>query len=217
MKQDLCDITVVLDRSGSMFKLQDEVISAFNFFLDEQKKVEGDATFTLIQFDHQYEVIFEALNINEVVNLNQDTYVPRGITALLDAVGTAITSTGKRLAAMNERDRPSKVIFLIQTDGLENASKEFTAETVKKMISEQQDKYSWEFVFLGANIDAVSTATHLGIKERNAMTYFCSPGGTQDAFLSVSSNMASFRRGDKKDMSYEEKDFKAQEKAGVRK
>jgi len=215
MKQNYSDITVVLDRSGSMGSLTEEVIGSFNNFLDEQKKVEGEATFTLIQFDDQYEVNFDAIDLQKTSHLDESTYVPRGMTALFDAVGKAIISTGKRLSDMEESARPEKVIFLIQTDGEENASKEFSLKKVKSMIREQQEVYSWEFVFLGANIDAVSVAADIGIRQDRAMKYANNAQGTQEAFCSLSSNLASYRRGEKADMAYEDKDFEAQKTAGV--
>ncbi|QQG64643.1 vWA domain-containing protein [Desulfobulbus oligotrophicus] len=215
MKYNYSDITVVLDRSGSMGVLTSEVIGAFNTFVDEQKQVEEEATFTLVQFDDRYEVDCEAINIQEVSHLDETTYVPRGMTALFDAVGKAILSTGKRLSAMAESDRPEKVIFLIQTDGEENASKEFSLSTIKSMIRDQQEVYSWEFVFLGANIDAVSVAADIGIRRDRAMKYANNAAGLSEALCSLSTNLASFRRGKKVDMCYEESDYDAQEKAGV--
>jgi von Willebrand factor type A domain len=215
MKPNYSDITVVLDRSGSMECLTNEVIGAFNTFIDEQKQVEGEATFTLIQFDDHYEVNCEAINIHDVSNLNESTYVPRGMTALFDAVGRTILSTGKRLSAMAQQDRPEKVIFLIQTDGEENASKKFTLNKIKTMIKEQQEVYSWEFVFLGANIDATSVAADIGILQGRAMKYANNANGVSEALCSLSTNLASFRRGSKVDMSYEKADFDAQKKAGV--
>ena len=215
MKKNYCDITVVLDRSGSMQCLKHEVVGAFNTFVDEQKKVEGEATFSLIQFDDRYEVNYEAIDIQSVKPLDEKTYVPRGMTALYDAVGKAIISTGKRFNNMDESERPEKIIFLIQTDGEENASQKHTLKNVKSMIEEQQEKYSWEFVFLGSNIDAVGVATDIGIQQDRAMKYANNAQGTSLAFMSVSENLSSFRRGEKHDMSYEEKDLDAQKKAGV--
>jgi hypothetical protein len=215
MKKNYCDITVVLDRSGSMECLKHEVVGAFNTFVDEQKKVEGEATFSLIQFDDHYEVNYEAIDIHSVMPLDEKTYVPRGMTALYDAVGKAIISTGKRFNSMDESERPEKIIFLIQTDGEENASQKHTLKKVKSMIEEQQEKYSWEFVFLGSNIDAVGVATDIGIRQDRAMKYASNAQGTSHAFMSVSNNLSSFRRGDKRDMSYEEEDLDAQKKAGV--
>ncbi len=215
MKKDYCDITVVLDRSGSMECLKDEVVGAFNSFVNEQKKVEGKASFSLIQFDDHYEVNYEAIAIDNVIPLDDKTYVPRGMTALYDAVGKAIISTGERFSMMDESERPEKIIFLIQTDGEENASHEHTLKNVKSMIKEQQEKYSWEFVFLGSNIDAVGVAADIGIRKDRAMKYANNAQGTSEAFMSVSNNLSSFRRGHKRDMSYEEKDLRAQKKAGV--
>lgn len=215
MKQNYSDITVVLDRSGSMGVLTNEVIGAFNAFVDEQKQVEGEASFTLIQFGDHYEVNCEAINIQEVSRLDETTYVPRGMTALFDAVGRTIRSTGNRLSAMAESERPEKVIFLIQTDGMENASKNFTLDQIKTMIKEQQEVYSWEFVFLGANIDAISVAADIGILQGRAMKYANNAEGVSEALCSLSVNLASYRRGDKMDMSYEESDFDAQKRAGV--
>lgn len=215
MKQNYSDITVVLDRSGSMGVLTNEVIGAFNSFVDDQKQVEGEATFTLIQFDDRYEVNCEAINIQDVSHLDETSYVPRGMTALFDAVGKAIVSTGKRLSDMAESDRPEKVIFLIQTDGEENASKKYSLSKVKSMIREQQEVYSWEFVFLGANIDAISVAADIGIQQGRAMKYANNADGVSEALCSLSTNLASYRRGEKVDMSYEESDFDAQKKAGV--
>lgn len=125
MKENYSDITVVLDRSGSMECLTNEVIGAFNTFVDDQKQVEGEATFTLVQFDDHYEVNYDAINIQDAKHLDETTYVPRGMTALFDAVGKAIISTGKRLSAMAESDRPEKIIFLIQTDGEETHPRSF--------------------------------------------------------------------------------------------
>lgn len=215
MKENYSDITVVLDRSGSMEPLTHEVIGAFNAFVDEQKQVEGEASFTLIQFDDRYEVNCNAVDIQEVTHLDETTYVPRGMTALFDAVGKAIISTGTRLSEMDEADRPDKVIFLIQTDGEENASQEFSLNRIKAMIKEQQEVYSWEFVFLGANIDAVSVAADIGIRQDRAMKYANNAEGVSEALCSLSTNLASFRRGEKGDMAYEEKDFDAQKRAGV--
>ena len=198
-----------------MSSLSDEVIGAFNSFVDEQKQVAGTAVFSLIQFDDQYEVYLDAVELGKVGHLDRTTYVPRGLTALYDAVGTAIVATGKRLAAMDEAERPEKIVFLIQTDGAENASSRYDGRTIQAMIRHQREKYAWEFVFLGANIDAGSVAADLGIDQGRAMQYANNADGTRAAFASVSDNLARFRRGGKKDMSYEDQDRQAQRSAGV--
>lgn len=215
MKNGYSDITVVLDRSGSMACLVDEVIGAFNTFVDEQQQVAGQASFSLVQFDDRYEVYLDAVDLAKVGRLDRTTYVPRGMTALYDAVGRAIVATGTRLAALDEADRPDKVVFLIQTDGEENASHEYDAATLQDMIRHQQDKYAWEFVFLGANIDAGSVAEEIGIARDKALQYANNADGTRAAFAAVSDNLAGFRRGDRQHMAYAEEDREAQRKAGA--
>lgn len=215
MKNGYSDITVVLDRSGSMACLVDEVIGAFNTFVDEQQQVAGQASFSLVQFDDRYEVYLDAVDLAKVGRLDRTTYVPRGMTALYDAVGRAIVATGTRLAALDEAERPDKVVFLIQTDDMENASREFDAATLQAMIRHQQDKYAWVFVFLGANIDAGSVAEEIGIARDKALQYANNADGTRAAFAAVSDNLAGFRRGDRQHMAYAEEDREAQRKAGA--
>jgi hypothetical protein len=171
MKQNYTHISIVLDRSGSMDSCQDITREGFNTFITKQKKETGEATVTLVQFDDQYEVNYEFKDLKRVDHLTKKTYQPRGMTALLDAIGKAINNTGKRLATMAEEDRPSKVLFVIQTDGFENASEEFTREKVFGMIKHQREKYQWNFVFLGANQDAIATAISFGIGAKSSMSY----------------------------------------------
>ena len=194
--------------------LQQEVIGSFNKFLSDQKAVEGTATMTLIQFDDLYEVNYEMTNIQDVPELNTDTYVPRGMTAMYDAIGKAILTTGSTLDSMTEDERPEKVVVLIQTDGNENASNEFRQETIKKMITEQEDTYSWEFVFLGANIDAVAVGTGIGIKVKKSMTFVANAAGMDAGIDSLSSNLRSYRTGATCNMNYTAEDFTAQADAG---
>jgi len=194
MKQDLTDITVVLDRSGSMQHIAADTIGGFNTFLKSQKEAPGQATFTLVQFDDQYEVVHDAKNIQDVPELDTTTFVPRGWTALLDAIGRTINTTGARLAAMDEADRPSKVIFVIITDGEENRSAEFTDRSVIfAKIKEQTEVYSWEFVFLGANQDAIHVGGMLGIDKSRSMTYAANSKGTGLAFAAAAKSMTAYR------------------------
>ncbi len=203
MKKDYCDITMIIDRSGSMSTVKDEVIGSVKNFINDQKKVKGKATITMVQFDDQYQVDYNGIDIQDTPDFE---FRPRGMTAMYDAIGRTIVSTGGRLAAMNEDDRPEKVVIMIQTDGAENASKEHTQGTVKKMIKEQEEKYSWEFVFLGSGIDAKQTASFIGIRPANAMTYT----KTTDAIGSLSKNLASFRTGSSTTMAYTQQDYDAQ-------
>jgi hypothetical protein len=171
MKDNYTHVSIVLDRSGSMSSCEDVTREGFNTFVTKQQKEKGEATVSLVQFDDQYEVNYEFKNLQDVPLLTKTTYTPRGMTALLDAIGKTINSTGKRLAQMEEKDRPSKVLFVIQTDGFENNSNEFTREKIFEMIKHQREKYQWGFVFLGANQDAIATATSYGISANSAMSY----------------------------------------------
>ncbi|QEL18002.1 vWA domain-containing protein [Limnoglobus roseus] len=160
MRQDLTDITVVMDRSGSMQACQADAEGGLNRFVEDQKKLPGEATFTLVQFDHEYEFVHKAIPIRTVPYCR---LVPRGNTALLDAVGRAIVETGERLAKTPEADRPALVVFVITTDGQENASREYTKAKVQEMISHQTDVYKWQFTYLGANQDSFGEAGAMGI------------------------------------------------------
>ncbi len=212
MKKGYTHIVMIIDRSGSMYNLTNEVIGGFNSFVDDQKKAEGTATMTLIQFDNQYEVNCEFLDINEVPKID---YSPRGSTSMYDAIGKAIGTTGETLAGMDESERPEKVIVMIQTDGEENSSREYTGDSIKKMIKTQEGSYNWDFVFLGANINAKNTAINIGIKTSNAMTFAANSAGMASALHSVSENLTSVRGYTKSSMSYENKDYTAQSNAGA--
>ncbi len=160
MRQELTDITVVLDRSGSMHSCQSDAEGGLNRFIDDQKKQPGEANFTLVQFDTEYEFVHRGIPIKSVPHCS---LVPRGNTALLDAVGRAIVETGERLAKLPEADRPGLVVFVVITDGEENSSKEFSLTRIKEMIQHQQDVYKWQFIYLGANQDAFAEAGAMGI------------------------------------------------------
>lgn len=163
MNNNLTEIVCVLDRSGSMASLTNDAIGGFNSFLDEQKKLPGDARLSLILFDHEYIVQADNAPIQQVEPLTAQTYVPRGSTALLDAIGRAITNVGERLTKTSERDRPSKVIVVILTDGEENASHEYTKQRIADMIKHQQEQYNWRFVYLGVAVDAFADARAFNI------------------------------------------------------
>ena len=218
MKKDLTDITVVLDRSGSMSDIITDTIGGFNTFLKEQQSQPGEALFTLTQFDNEYEIVHDGIDIKKVPKLNNKTYIPRGSTALLDALGRTIISVGNRLSNMNEEDRPEKVIFVILTDGEENDSREFTYEKVNEMINHQRDVYNWDFIFLGANQDAIQTGANLGIGRGCSLTYASNSIGTQNAFKSVSQNMSIYRSSNfsgKQDNYFSDEDRMKQEQAGI--
>jgi hypothetical protein len=189
------DITVVLDRSGSMESIASDVIGGLNTFIREQAQVEGEACFTLVQFDDHYEVVHAHVPVQDVPPLTDRTYVPRGSTALLDAIGRTIVATGARLAMMAEADRPQVVVFAVQTDGLENASREFSRQQVFDMIRHQEAKYGWQFVFLAADQDAIAEGDKMGFAAASAIDYDKDTGGVAALYSVVNRNLADVRRG----------------------
>ena len=184
MRENLTEMVFVLDRSGSMSGLAADTIGGFNELIEKQKKIEGDAyvTVTTVLFDHEYEVLHDHVALEEVAPLTDKEYFARGSTALLDAVGRTIDAVGARLAATAEEERPAHVVFVITTDGMENSSREYTAKRVRGMIEHQQQKYSWQFVFLGANMDAVSEARKLGISAKYAADFTPSHSGVRKMY-----------------------------------
>jgi len=216
MKQNHTDITIVLDRSGSMASVAADTIGGFNQFLADQRKIEGSAAITLHQFDNEFETVIKAQDIQTAPNLTTTTFVPRGNTALFDAIGRAIIDTGTRIESTPENGRPEKVVFVIVTDGHENASKEYDRPKVFEMLTHQREKYAWEFVFLGANQDAIKTAAGLGVSGSNSMTYAGNRVGTAAAVAAVSANLGSLRTNRVKSMAFTDADREMQAKAGVK-
>lgn len=182
MRENLTEMVFVLDRSGSMSGLAADTIGGFNELIEKQKKIEGDAYVTTVLFDHEYEVLHDHVALGEVAPLTDKEYFARGSTALLDAVGRTIDAVGARLAATAEVERPEHVVFVITTDGRENSSREYTAKRVRGMIEHQQQKYSWQFVFLGADMDAVSEARKLGISAKYAADFTPSHSGVRKMY-----------------------------------
>lgn len=186
-------IAVLLDRSGSMQSVKDDTIGGFNQFIREQKAAGDNALLTLVQFDTGgIDVIHESSPIKDVPDLNHETYRPRGGTPLLDALGETIHSTGRALAAIPEDVRPDKIVFVIITDGQENASREHTKTSVKQLIEQQSNQYNWQFVYLGANQDAFGEAGSMGISRAATANY--AGTATADAFAVASSNVGTYRR-----------------------
>lgn len=196
MRENLTEMVFVLDRSGSMSGLAADTIGGFNELIEKQKKIEGDAYVTTVLFDHEYEVLHDHVALEEVAPLTDKEYFARGSTALLDAVGRTIDAVGARLAATAEEERPEHVVFVITTDGMENSSREYTAQRVRGMIEHQQQKYSWQFVFLGANMDAVSEARNLGISAKYAADFTPSHSGVRKMYsMALDSVMSGKRTG----------------------
>lgn len=195
MKSNYTDITIVLDRSGSMESVKDDTIGGVNQFLKSQQAVPGEATFSLVQFDNVIEDVAWGVALAEAQPLTDETFVPRGSTALLDAIGQTIDRVGQRLAAMDESERPDKVIFVIVTDGQENASNRFSNRAIDGMIAHQRDHYAWQFLFLGANQDAIATAASMNISADSSLTYSGTPLGTRSAFGSLDGSIRRYRGG----------------------
>lgn len=194
-KENFTSINVIIDQSGSMGHLQADTIGSFNTFVKEQKAEPGEVAFTLCTFNTDYRLVHDFVKLGSVPDLDEKTYRPNGGTALLDAMGTTINSVGARLAAMPEDERPSKVIFLVITDGQENSSHSFTKAQIKSMVEHQRGTYQWEFVFMGANIDAIAEGSSLGFAAMNSVNYEATKGGTHKLYSDVSRSVSSYRGG----------------------
>ena len=204
MKKDLTEIIFILDRSGSMGSLTEDTIGGYNSYIESQKKEKGEALVTTVLFDDEYEILNNGVNIKELKPLTNKEYFARGMTALLDAIGKTITDVGVRLNNTPEEERPEKVIMVITTDGKENASKEYSRTRIKEMIEEQTNKYSWQFIFLGANIDAVAEAESIGINSKFASNYGWSPQGVESVYATMDCMTTAYRNTGKIDDNWNE-------------
>jgi len=171
MRKNLTEIVFILDRSGSMCGLEKDTIGGFNSFINKQKKNEGEAYVSTVLFDHERIVLHDRVDIREIHDMTERDYSVRGMTALLDAIGSSIHHIANIHKYAREEDVPEKTIFLIITDGYENASKEYTYRKVKEMIENEKEKHGWEFIFMGANIDAVGEASKFGIEADRSVTF----------------------------------------------
>ncbi len=186
MKKNMTEIVYILDRSGSMGGLEADTIGGFNAMMEKQKKTGEEALVSTVLFDNVSEVIHDRVPIDKIGKMTEEQYYVRGCTALLDAVGGAIHHIGNVHKYAREEDRPEKTIFVITTDGMENASREYSHEKVRKMVERQQEKYGWEFIFIGANIDAYAEAKRYGIRGERTVNYVCDKVGTANVFEGVS-------------------------------
>ncbi len=191
---NLTEVIVVLDRSGSMESIREATIEAFNGYVQSQRQGDGDIRFSLVQFDNEYDEILLDQPIAKVPQLTRKTYIPRGSTALYDAIGKTITQTGQRYSLLPEEARPGCVIFVIQTDGFENASRVFSSHQINAMIAEQTNQYAWQFVFLGANQDAISSAGQVGIAPEAALSYDANEACSKAAFAALAQCTSEYRR-----------------------
>ena len=202
MNSKSTELVFILDKSGSMAGLESDTIGGFNALITKQKKEQGDARVTTVLFNHDYELLHDRISIKGIAPITDKEYEVSGTTALLDAIGSTIQKIGNAQKRTSEEERAGKVMFIITTDGHENASCEYNYKKIKSMIAHQKDTYNWEFVFLGANIDAVSTAEKFGIDEDFAVKYHADTEGTQLNYKVLNDTVSSFRMGNKLDRSW---------------
>lgn len=195
MKKDL-ELVFILDRSGSMEGLERDTIGGFNSMLEKQKKVEGTCIVSTVLFDHEFEVLHNRVDLHKVKAMTSNDYYVRGSTALLDAIGRSIRKIANIHRHMTKDERPEKVLFVITTDGMENASHEFNYQDIKKMIEIESEEYGWEFLFLGSNIDAIAEAKKMGIRKDRATNYHPDEEGTIINYDTLSHAIHSFRVND---------------------
>ncbi len=196
MRKGLTEIVFILDRSGSMSGLEADTIGGFNSMIAKQKKEDGEAYVSTILFDDKCEVLHDRISMDKVPVMTEEEYYVRGCTALLDAVGGAIHHIANVHKYAREEDRPEKTLFVITTDGMENASKQYSYEKVQEMIKKEQEQYGWEFLFIGANIDAVQEARRFGIRKERAVNYVHDEIGTEAVYRSVSKAVCAMRMAD---------------------
>jgi uncharacterized protein YegL len=196
MKKGLTELVFIIDRSGSMGGLESDTIGGFNAMLKENQAAPGEALVTTVLFDDQYELLHDRIDIKAVAPLTDSDYTVRGTTALLDAVGKTINKIRAAHKHTAEDFRPEKVLFAIITDGMENASREYSAEWIKARIERQKQKYGWEFIFMGANMDAVLEAGKLGIDADRALNYNADAEGINLSYATMTRSSAAFREGE---------------------
>ncbi len=194
MHKGLTEVVFILDRSGSMGGLEADTIGGFNSMIQKQRKEEGEAIISTVLFDDQMEVIYDRAPVDKIQPMTDQQYYVRGCTALLDAIGGAIHHIAKVHKHANEEDRPEKTLFIITTDGMENSSRKYDYKKVKKMVEKARDKHGWEFLFLGANIDAISEAGKFGISAERAINYECDSAGTALNYEVLSNAVSAVRK-----------------------
>ena len=204
MKNNITELVFILDRSGSMSGFEADTIGGFNATIEKQKEQDGKVYVSTVLFDNTSEVIHDRVDINEIKRMTRRDYQVRGCTALLDAIGGAIHHIGNIHKYARPEDVPEHTIFIITTDGMENASHHYSSDKVKEMIKRQTEKYGWEFIFLAANIDAVETAENIGIRKERAANYRQTKDGVYRSYCAMSEAISTLRRNRAKDMNLEE-------------
>jgi hypothetical protein len=191
--KNFTDIICILDRSGSMETIKTDVLGGFNSFLEQQKQVEGDARISVVLFDNEYNMLYENIDIKKAQSLTTETYVPRATTALYDSVGITLDRYIDMLSNTPFEKRADKVLCVIATDGLENASRKYSQQQIKEMIEEMRNEFHWEFIFLAANQDAMLTATSMGISAGNSLNFAYSGDGVKAAYSTMSNVTSKYR------------------------
>ena len=194
MKKNALELVFILDRSGSMSGLEKDTIGGFNSMLERQKELAGDVFVTTVLFNHSSTVLHDRKNIHRIAPLTGRDYIPCGTTALLDALGGAIEHIGNIHKYARRSDVPEKTLFVIMTDGMENASRRYDSRRVKELIRRQEERYGWEFMFLGANIDAVETGASFGIRPERAVSFHCDEEGTAVNYETISKTVSCVRQ-----------------------
>ncbi len=194
MKNNITELVFILDRSGSMAGLEQDTIGGFNAMIEKQKKENGECYISTVLFDNVSEVLHDRVKLADIRPMTDKEYTVRGCTALIDALGGAIHHIGNIHKYARPEDVPEHTMFIITTDGMENASQQYSSEQVKKMITRQKEKYGWEFLFIGANIDAVETARRYGINEDRAVNYNADAKGTGILYESVACAVSNVRK-----------------------
>ena len=194
MNNNLTEIVFILDRSGSMAGLEDDTIGGFNAMVEKQKKEEGEALLSTVLFSDRSEVLYDRVDVKKVEPMTERQYQVGGCTALLDAIGGAVRHIANVHKYAREEDRPAKTVFVITTDGMENASRSYSYDEVRRMVKRQQEENGWEFLFLGANMDAISAARSFGIRPDRAVRYQCDGEGTALNYQVLSGAVSGIRR-----------------------
>lgn len=215
MKNEMTELVFVLDKSGSMAGLEKDTIGGFNALVEKQRQLQGDVRVTTVLFNQSYELLHDRISLKGISPLTEDDYEVGGTTALLDAIGSTVQKIANAQKRTMEEERADKVMFVITTDGMENASCEYNYKKINEMIASQKQKFNWEFIFLGANIDAVATARQFGVEEEFAVEYHADPEGTQLNYQVLSEAVSSFRTSKSIDRNWKkdiEKDYKSRAK-----
>ena len=195
MKNNITELVFILDRSGSMAGLESDTIGGFNSLIEKQRKQDGKCYVSTVLFDNVSEVLYDRVELSKIRKMTEDDYTVRGCTALIDAIGGSIHHIGNVHKYARPEDVPEQTMFVIMTDGMENASRRYSYFQVQRMVKRQQERYGWEFLFLGANMDAISAARSFGIREDRAVRYACDSAGTSLNFEVASKTIARVRSG----------------------